>query len=258
MAATADGPFRDVADLRARAGLDRRDLRLLAEADAMGSLGRGRRAARWDAMGQDAAPPPPVFAAAGAPAQGSDAPVALPAMPRSEEVVADYQALRLSLRAHPVSFFRRSLARQGYVPAAGLWERGHGARVRVAGLVLVRQKPGSAKGVCFVTLEDETGVINLVIWPDRFERWRPAIMSARLMAVRGRIQTDGRVIHVMAEDVVDRSDALARLSDARLRPSAVRGDHPTNPIPHQVEQLPAPARAHPRDARVIPKSRDFH
>jgi error-prone DNA polymerase len=250
-------PFRDMADLRARARLDAGSLRRLAEADALGALGHRRRAL-WDARAMRDAGAAPVFEGQGARAEGADPPVALPEMPLSEEVVADYQALRLSLKAHPLAFFRRSLAAQRYTPAAALWDRGHGAFVRVAGLVLVRQKPGSAKGVCFITLEDETGVINLVIWPDRFERWRAAIMAARLLAVRGRVQTDGRVIHVVAEHVEDRSDALARLSDARLRPSAVRGDHPTNPIPHQVDQLPAPARTHPRDARVIPRSRDFH
>ena len=154
-------------------------------------------------------------------------------------------------------FFRRSLARQGYVPAEALARLGHGRRAAVAGLVLVRQKPGSAKGVCFITLEDETGVVNLVIWPDRFERWRPAIMSARLMAVRGRVQTDGRVIHLVAEAIEDRSGALARLSGAALPPVTTRGDHPTHPIPGQADGLPT-RHGHPRDARVIPKGRSFH
>ena len=257
VAVRAARPFADLDDLRRRARLDARDMRILAEADALGPLGGGRRQGMWDVMGQDAGPASPVFDAGGADAQGDDCPVALPAMPLPEEVVADYQTTRLSLRAHPMSFFRRALDRQGYTPAAALWGRGHRARVRVAGLVLVRQKPGSAKGVCFVTLEDETGVINLVIWPDRFEAFRPVIMSARLMAVEGEVQTDGRVIHVVAARIENRSDALDLLSDVELPAITTRGDHPTNPIPHQVDDLPQPRR-HPRDTRVIPKSRDFH
>ena len=255
--ARARRPFADLDDLRRRARLDVRDMRLLAEADALGPLAAGRRQGMWDVMGHQAGGAAPVFDAAEASAQGPDAPAALPAMPLPEEVVADYQTARLSLRAHPMAFFRRSLEAQGYTPAAGLWDRGHEARVRVAGLVLVRQKPGSAKGVCFVTLEDESGVINLVIWPDRFERFRPTIMSARLMAVRGRVQTDGRVIHVVAEAIENRSDALDRLSDVEMPAIVTRGDHPTNPIPHQVDALPQPRR-HPRDVRVLPPSRDFH
>ena len=251
------GAFADLDDLRRRAGLDARDMRLLAEAGAFGSLDRTRRQGMWDVLGHKGAAALPVFDAADASAQGPDRPAALPAMPASEEVVADYQTTRLSLRAHPMAFFRRSLAAQGYTPAAGLQDRAHKSPVRVAGLVLVRQKPGSAKGTCFVTLEDETGVVNLVIWPDRFERFRPVIMSARLMAVRGQVQTDGRVIHVVAHAIEDRSDALARLSDADLRAITTRGDHPTNPIAGQVDGLPQPRR-HPRDVQVLPKSRDFH
>ncbi|MBM2576877.1 error-prone DNA polymerase [Jannaschia sp. Os4] len=288
-AARADRPFADVADLRRRARLDRRDMRLLAEADALGALSGGRRQGMWDVMGHQGGAAAPAFDAAGADAAGPDAPVALPAMPAPEEVVADYQTTRLSLRAHPMAFFRKSLAAQGYTPAEALWDAskggGHGARVRVAGLVLVRQKPGSAKGVCFITLEDETGVINLVVWKDAFARFRGPIMASRLMSVRGRVQTDGRVIHVVVDHLENRSDALERLSEADLPAITTRGDHPTNPIPHQVDHLPtaAPrgpkpargtgqagvppprdvhpldnARRHPRDVRVIPKSRDFH
>ena len=294
-AARAERPFADVADLRRRARLDRRDMRLLAEADALGALSGGRRQGMWDVMGHLDGGAAPAFDAVEADAAGPDLPVALPSMPAAEEVVSDYQTTRLSLRAHPMAFFRKSLTAQGYTPAEALWDaaRGggggshggggaRGARVRVAGLVLVRQKPGSAKGVCFITLEDETGVINLVVWKDAFARFRGPIMSARLLAVEGRVQTDGRVIHVVVERLENRTDALARLSEADLPAITTRGDHPTNPIPHQVDHLPtAPPRGpkpaagagvppprdvhpldntrrHPRDARLIPKSRDFH
>ena len=254
------GPFEDAADLRRRAKLDARSMRQLAGADALRSLGRVRREALWDAAGLKDTPPAPVFDAAGVPALGPDPIAALPVPPPSEEVVADYQSTRLSLRRHPMAFFRASLRAQGYAPASDLGGRiGHDRPARVAGLVLVRQKPGSAKGVCFVTLEDETGVVNLVIWPDRFRLWRAPLMSARLLEAEGRVQTDGRVVHLVAERVADRSDRLARLSGERMPEITVRGDHPTNPIPGQVGASPRPpAPRHPRDAEIIPKSRDFH
>ena len=247
------GAFADLADLRARAALDAGTMRRLAAADALRSVGRGRRAAIWDAHALSDAPGLPAFDRAGARAEGPDPPAALPPMRMGEHVVADYQTARLSLRAHPMAFFRASLAAQGHAPAAALRGLGHGARASVAGLVLVRQKPGSARGVCFVTLEDETGVINLVIWPKLFARCRATIMAARLLVAHGRVQTDGRVVHLVAERLEDRTDALARLSDDRLPATTVRGDHPTHPIPGQVG-----THGHPRDARAIPKSRDFH
>ena len=214
----------------------------------------------------------PIFAHGHADAAGPDRPVALPAMPMLGEVVADYQTGRLSLRAHPMRFFRRSLEAQGYTTARHLAGRNHPS-VRVAGLVLIRQKPGSAKGVCFITLEDETGVVNVVVWRRVFARFRAPIMSARLLDVRGRVETDGRAIHVVAHHIRDRSDALGRLADEAMPATTGRGDHPTNPIAGQVDAMPggdgssgagmreevtAPGtRGHPRDARVIPKGRDF-
>ncbi len=174
-------------------------------------------------------------------------------MARAEHVVADYQTLRLSLKAHPMRFFRASLRAQGFRAAADLPAMGHGPKVSLAGLVLIRQKPGSAKGVCFITLEDETGIANLVVWPKMFAAFRAVIMSARLMVVHGRVQSDGHVIHVVADRLEDRSNRLARLSGDAMPAITTRGDHPTHPLPAQVGM-----RGHPRDARVIPKSRDFH
>jgi len=248
-----DRPFEDVADLKTRARLDRGQIRKLAEADAMRNMGIDRRQALWQAQALKDAPDLPIFTHADARDEGAEPPVLLPAMPQTEQVVADYQTLRLSLKAHPISFFRASLRKQGFIAAGDLPSLNHGRRVSLAGLVLVRQKPGSAKGVCFITLEDETGVANLVIWPKLFEHYRAVIMSARLLVVHGRMQTDGRVIHVVADRLENRTDRLDRLSTERVPQTTVRGDHPTHPIPGQV----AP-RQHPRDVRVIPKSRDFH
>ena len=248
-----EAPFADVEDLKTRAGLDAKAISQLAAADTMRSMGIDRRQALWQAQGLRDAPALPIFDHAEAAAQGPEPEVTLPVMPKAEQVVADYQTLRLSLKAHPMSFYRSSLAAQGFASARDLGRMGHGRRVKLAGLVLVRQKPGSAKGVCFITLEDECGVANLVIWPNMFKLYRPTIMAARLLVVEGRVQTDGRVIHVVADRLEDRSDRLASLSDAPMPGITTRGDHPTHPLPGQVAM-----HSHPREARVIPKSRDFH
>jgi error-prone DNA polymerase len=216
-------------------------------------MGLDRRQALWETKALRDAPELPIFQHAEADDQGEEEFVQLPQMPQAEHVVADYQTLRLSLKAHPMAFFRKSLTRQGYIRASSLKEIQHGARVSLAGLVLVRQKPGSAKGVCFITLEDETGVANLVIWPKMFESYRPVIMTSRVLVVHGVVQTDGRVIHVVAHDLVNRTDALASLSADRLPDVTTPTDEVKRPLPNQ-----AGMRGHPRNARVIPKSRDFH
>ncbi len=246
-------PYPNVADLKSRAGLDAGSVRRLAAADAMRSMGIDRRQALWQTQALKDAPALPIFDHANAESHGADPEVTLPKMPKAEHVVADYQTLRLSLKAHPLSFYRLSLQGQGFAATSDLPDMRHGQHVSLAGLVLVRQKPGSAKGVCFITLEDEVGVANLVIWPALFKTYRPTIMSARLMVVHGKVQTDGRVIHIVVDRVEDRSDRLARLSEADLPETTVRGDHPTHPLPSQVG-----ARRHPRNVRIIPKSRDFH
>ncbi|MEI6643304.1 MAG: error-prone DNA polymerase [Novosphingobium sp.] len=248
--------FADVAALKTRAGLSPAMIERLAAADAFGSMGLPRRQALWDARSLIAANALPLFAAADAREEGEErARTRLPIMPLSEEVVADYQTQRLSLKAHPMVFLRADLAERGFVRAADLRERKVRSMVRVAGVVLVRQQPGSAKGVCFITLEDETGVINLVIWPDLKEKQRSVVMGARLMEVRGRVEYDDEVIHVIAAHLTDASDGLARLSDDPLQPAMARADEVNRPIPGR---MPPPARGHPRNVRVIPKSRDFH
>ncbi len=251
--AARDAPFADVADLKTRARLDRGTIGRLAAADAMRGMGLDRRQALWQAEALRDAPDLPIFAHADAAEEGAEPNVALPMMPKAEHVVADYQTLRLSLKAHPMHFFRASLRAQGFSCTDQLPAMDHGRRVSLAGLVLVRQKPGSAKGVCFITLEDEAWVANLVIWPKLFQHFRAVIMSARLLVVHGRVQSDGRVIHVVADRLENRTATLDTLSAERVPAVTVRGDHPTHPIAGQVG-----GRKHPRDVRVIPKSRDFH
>jgi len=145
-------------------------------------------------------------------------------MPLSEEVVADYQTTRLSLKAHPMAFLRADLAARGFVRASDLRERKFRSMVQVAGVVLIRQRPGSAKGVTFITLEDETGVINLVVWPDLKEKLRKVVMGARLMEVRGRVEYDDEVIHVIAAHMTDATHRLHALSDDLLDAPRARAD----------------------------------
>ena len=149
-------------------------------------------------------------------------------------------------------FLRTRYEREGYVPACSL--RGHrfGQRVRLAGVVLIRQRPGSAKGVCFITLEDETGVANLVIWPDVMERFRAIIMGARVMEVDGFVQMDDDVIHIVVRGLRDGTTKLSQLSDTLLSAPVARADHVKSPLPHTVQ------RTHPRDAKVLPAGRNFH
>ncbi len=247
------GRFRDIADLRQRAGLSPAHIERLASADAFTSLGLTRRQALWDARSLIAAPDLPLFRAMGVGEEGSERRrIALPAMPLSEEVVADYQTTRLSLKAHPMAFLRPALAARGFVRAADLRERKFRSMVQVAGVVLIRQRPGSAKGVTFITLEDETGVINLVVWPDLKEKLRKVVMGARLMEVRGRVEYDDAVIHVIAAHMSDATHALHALSDDLLDAPLARADEVNRPMPERG------TGGHPRDVRIIPKSRDFH
>lgn len=293
-----DGAFADVAELRERARIGPAHVERLASADCFGAMGLTRRQALWDARSLIAAPDLPLFAWSGERDEGAEAGRALlPRMPLSEEVVADYQTTRLSLKAHPMAFLRPWLADRGFVRACDLRARKYRSIVQVAGVVLIRQRPGSAKGVCFITLEDETGVINLVVWPDLKEKQRKVVMGSRLMEVRGRVEYDDEVIHVIAHDMTDATHELHRLSDDLLAAPVARADHVNSPLPSgkinprddlrpegsdtatPVEPWQPPsqgnrecgfhgpdARGHPRDARIIPRqvtrilpnSRDFH
>jgi len=241
----AGGPFRDVRELKERAGLSPALIERLASADCFNSLDLTRRQALWDARSLISAPELPLFAAMRQRGEGAERTATrLPVMPLSEEVVADYQTQRLSLKAHPLAFLRADLADRGFIRAADLRARKYRSSVQVAGVVLIRQRPGSAKGVCFITLEDESGVVNLVVWPDVMERQRKVIMGARLIEVRGRVEYDDEVIHVIAQQLTDATPSLRALSDDLLTPAVDRADHV--------------AHGHPRSTRVIPKSRDFH
>ncbi|MBW3099159.1 error-prone DNA polymerase [Pseudohoeflea coraliihabitans] len=255
-------------DLWLRTGLGRSVIERLADADAFSSLGLSRREALWAARALDpatAAERLPLFeqkglAAEPQPATGDEPEMQLPPMPPGEEVINDYRYLSFSLKAHPVAFVRPHLAERAIVENRKLDTMRSGRRIRVAGLVLVRQRPGSAKGVIFMTLEDETGVANIIIWPKIFERFRREILGARLVQVDGRLQNEAGVIHVVADRVTDISSQLAWLgAEAGEEPgsqassslqSLARADEIRRPV---VEQ-----RVPRATITVMPKGRNFH
>ena len=212
VAARGERPYRSIPDLWRRAGVASAPLVRLARADAFGSLSLSRREALWaiKALRDD---PLPLFAAADA-REGQLQPefdepaVILDPMTLGQEVVEDYRNKGLSLRRHPLSFLRGDLEARGIAPCAALAQARDRSRITVAGLVLVRQMPGSAKGVMFITLEDETEVANLVIWPSLFERQRRLVLSAGMLGCRGRVQREGQVVHLVAEHLIDHSDLL--------------------------------------------------
>jgi error-prone DNA polymerase len=254
--------YPDPAALWRRTGLMPRSLAILARADAMRSMGLDRRRALWAVrgLGQAQEAPLPLFAHAETAERGPEPPTPLPDMPLGEQIVEDYTALRLSLREHPLRLLRGELAARGVTPNAVLLDTPDGRPVTVAGLVLVRQRPGTASGVIFVTLEDETGWSNIVVWPDVFARHRKAMMRGRLLLIRGRLQREDRVIHVIASRIEDLSPWLDRLSglDGPVPTPIDRADGVKRP--HGGRRLrPAPREGHPRDqARVLFPSRDFH
>ncbi|MBO9528146.1 MAG: error-prone DNA polymerase, partial [Sphingobium yanoikuyae] len=242
----AGGPFTGMEDLARRAGLPARALRLLADADACRSLGQDRRAALWEAR-RTPSDELPLFAAArtrgdAARELGEEPDAMLPAMPLSEHVATDYQVTRLSLKGHPMQFLRPVFAAEGVLSCAQTSAAKNGARVRTAGVVLVRQRPGKGNAV-FVTIEDETGITNILLWARLFEMQRRPVMASRLMLVEGEVQRSKEgVVHLMATRVHDRTAELDRLTQPETRDAR----------PY------ARSASHPRNVRILPGSRDFH
>jgi error-prone DNA polymerase len=232
-------------EIARRTGLKRPVFETLADGDGLNSLGLNRHAALWDATGLRDENSLPLFAAAAgkpaAPERASAA--ALPPMSLGEEIIADYNHLRLSLKAHPLSLMREKLVRRGYRPSRALRDVTDGTRLQVAGLVLVRQQPGTASGVIFMTLEDETGIANIVLWPKIFTQFRVAALNSRVLGVAGRVQRDesGFVIHVIAETLTDLSAGLNALTE----PAIPRG-------------MPEPDHRSRGRHLDLPPSRDFH
>ncbi len=251
--AARNNGYADPAAIWRRAGLDGAALEKLARADAFVSMGLSRREGLWAsrrfvaANSNGNAKPLPLFEAAGDDGWGAEALVTLPDMTPGEAVMADYAALRLSLRCHPMALLRDGF--DGTTPADALIVTDNNAWVTVAGLVLARQRPGTAKGVIFATLEDETGVANVIVWPKIFEKYRRIVLTARLLKVTGRLQREGIVTHLIA----DRLENCSPLLDSLAEPQAidVNGPRPAPP--------PKSGFRHPRNqGSVLFPSRDFH
>ena len=253
-AARADGRFADPGTLARRAHLPGAAMRKLADADALRSLGLDRREALWAVRRLPDDDPLPLFAAAHARELGDEPDARLPAMPLGEHVAADYQTMRLSLKAHPMQLLRPLLADERVLTCAATEAKRGGSLIQVAGVVLVRQRPGKGNAI-FVTLEDETGITNVVLWARMFEQFRREVMSARLMLVEGVVEKSPEgVVHIVARRVFDRSAELSRLSeDHDTEVQLARADVVAHP---QIPRLPP--HHHPRDVRILPGSRDFH
>ena len=236
-------PYGSVEEVWRRAGIPAAMLERLAEADAFQALGLDRRAALWAVRGL-ADTVLPLFAAAdgqGRPQPELVEPVVLLApMKEGREVVEDYRTLGLTLGRHPVAFLRAELRARGMIECGALAQARDGRRVVVPGIVLVRQKPGSAKGVMFITIEDETGVANLVLWADRFEAQRRLVLSAGMIACHGRVQREGEVIHVVTDRLEDLSDLLRSVGerDEAFPITHGRGDGATHPAGRDPRNSP--------------------
>jgi error-prone DNA polymerase len=240
--------FGDFDALVRRAGLTRAQVQKLADADALRALGLDRRQGLWRVRGMAAAAPAPLIEAL----PDAEPMVDLPAMGLPQHVLADYQTTRLSLKAHPMTFLRPVFAAEKALPCKDLSALDDRTQASVAGVVLVRQRPGTGK-VCFITLEDETGIANLVVMPEVFAAHRRVIMSARVLLVHGRIQkSPEKIVHLLAHRLVDRTAELKRLDEpADLFATLAPADHvKTNG--------PRGGARHPRNVRVILPSRDFH
>jgi error-prone DNA polymerase len=272
--------YDSVRDLWLRTGLGRGTIERLADADAFLSLGLDRRDALWAARGLGGIRPTdrlPLFDLAAHGDIRKEPDFALPPMPLGEHVVNDYRYLSLSLKAHPVAFLRERLTARHVLDHAALRVAPNGRRITVAGLVLIRQRPGTANGVIFMTLEDEEDIANVIVWPKTFEAFRPIVLGARLVAVTGKVQTADGVTHVVADKLEDLTPMLAALSadgadniaplaradevkrnpgiDARDKRSVANHlhKHPRRePVGRDLAEIAEAAH------RVMPKGRNFH
>jgi|KBSSwiStaDraftv2_1062776.scaffolds.fasta_scaffold01866_2 error-prone DNA polymerase len=207
VAARAQQPFAHVADLAHRAQLDRRDLTALAAAGALAALAGHRHAAVWDVAGVEKLPP--ILASVGA--TFAETPPALPPPTEGQDITADYRALGLTLGRHPLALLRAQLQAKRLITSADVARTPHGRSVRTAGIVIGRQRPDTVSGVIFVTLEDETGATNVIVWRDLFDRQRRELLGSRLMAVYGRVERESDVVHLIAGHLVDLSPMLGSL-----------------------------------------------
>jgi error-prone DNA polymerase len=262
MAARRGSPFSSLEEFAGRTGLGVPALKLLAEADAFRSISLDRRQALWAVARYFETGTPsvltqelPIFT--DAPAIPAEPQVSLPAMPLGEHVLTDYATIKMSLKAHPMALLRRAFVDLGYVQTKDLATLPVNRVVKVAGIVLIRQRPGSAKGVIFSTLEDETGIANIIIWPKTFERYRRTVIAARLLGVRGTLQREQGVIHVVARELIDMSAYLRSLSEKHGGGEAFLS--PSDHVKHGGEDPRGrQRRGQGSMGDVLPKGRNFH
>lgn len=263
------GPFPDIETLARRSRLPVAALRKLADADAFRSLGHDRRTAAWAVRRLPDDQPLPLFAAADAAELGTDEEANLPLMPLGEHIAVDYQTARLSLKGHPMEVLRPLFATEKVLTSAEIERLRDGAHARAAGIVLVRQRPGKGNAI-FMTIEDETGIVNVLLWSRLFEQYRAQVMGARLVVIEGQVQKSPEgILHVIAARVYDRTRDLSRLFDAPppntpcpiASPLVDPGiDERTRPGVRHGHMLAGrrSTQGHPRLVRLMPKSRDFH
>jgi error-prone DNA polymerase len=263
--ARAAASFTSIEDVWRRSGVPVAALERLADADAFHSFGLDRRQSLWQVRGLGAVPLPLFAAAAAREAALTVEPhVALTAMSDGREVVEDYRSVQLSLRAHPLAFLRPELERRGILPCAALRSTRDGRKVEVAGIILVRQRPG-AGNVTFVTIEDESGVANAIIWQRKFEEQRRIILSAAMVGIKGTLQREGEVVHVIVDRLEDMTPLLHSVGamDFPHRPNpgdgaTNGGNDPRERIRHRpLDLYPAPRPRRPEPAIEV-RSRDFH
>ncbi|HEY8592389.1 MAG TPA: error-prone DNA polymerase [Sphingomicrobium sp.] len=266
VAARSDRPFESIEDVWKRSGVPVAALERIADADGFACLGIDRRQALWrvKALGET---PLPLFAAADAREEGREPAVVLNPMSDGREVVEDYRSIQLSLRAHPLAFLRGRLDAEKVTPCAGLASIKDGRRAIVAGIVLVRQRPGSTN-VTFITIEDEGGIANIIVWANLFEKYRRIVMSATMLKVHGTVQREGEVIHIIASHIEDASTMLTSIGEAAFPHKVMPADGASGggaPDPR------SPKLVRPRDVYIPPfteaaaegheipiKSRNFH
>jgi len=243
--------YTDVDNLARRTRMPQRMLRVLADADCFRSTGIQRRDALWAARRLPDADELPLFAAAREPDIAEEPEAQLPPMSLGENITVDYQTARLSLKGHPMECLRAIFRNEGVASCVELGAQRNGSRGRVAGVVLVRQRPGKGNAI-FITLEDETGITNAVLWTRTFEKFRREVMGGRLLLIEGKVQrSPENVIHLMATRIVDRTAELARLAE----------EHEPTVASSRIDEIlhPQESRArHPRNVRILPGSRDFH
>ncbi|GBQ91403.1 DNA polymerase III subunit alpha [Acetobacter nitrogenifigens DSM 23921 = NBRC 105050] len=244
VAARGNRPFASVDDLWRRSGVKAAALTHLAEADAFRpGFGLARREALW-AIKALRDEPLPLFAAAEIVREAEEPDVLLQPMRAGAEVARDYNRVGLTLRDHPVAFLRDDLRREGILSCRDAIGSRDGKRMTAAGIVLVRQRPGSSRGVVFMTLEDETATLNVIVWADVFEKFRPVVLSASMVAVKGRLQKEGEVIHLIALEIADWSALLADVSNRSAQGTA-RADSCCR-------------ASEPAGEPIVMRSRDFH